>query len=33
MEQYESITSTVEENIVDQKINLNFIISKTKTHL
>ena len=30
-EQYESITSTVEENIVDQKINLNFIISKTKT--
>lgn len=30
-EQYESITSTVEENIIDQKINLNFIITKTKT--
>ena len=31
MEQYQSISSTVEENINDQNINLNFIIKETET--
>ena len=31
LEQYQSITSNVEEDIIDQNINLNFLIKKTET--
>ena len=31
LEQFQSITSIVDENIVDNKINLNFVIKKAKT--